>query len=89
MSTVVVASVTRPRRLLARCVRVGRGIAWIVLLAALGRPLRAGWLRAGADPFAGRGLVYGIVLVGLTIPLQIALIPLFCGRWASSTRRSP
>src|SRR6185503_13736500 len=27
--------------------------------------------------FAGRGLVYGIVLVGLTIPLQIALIPLF------------
>jgi raffinose/stachyose/melibiose transport system permease protein len=28
-------------------------------------------------PFAGRGLVYGLVLVGLTIPLQIALIPLF------------
>jgi raffinose/stachyose/melibiose transport system permease protein len=31
----------------------------------------------GRIRFAGRGLVYGIVLVGLTIPLQIALIPLF------------
>jgi raffinose/stachyose/melibiose transport system permease protein len=27
--------------------------------------------------FAGRGIVYAIVLIGLTIPLQIALIPLF------------
>jgi raffinose/stachyose/melibiose transport system permease protein len=27
--------------------------------------------------FAGRGIVYALVLVGLTIPLQIALIPLF------------
>ena len=152
MSTVVVASVTRPRRLLARRVRVGRGIAWIVLLAALGVSLAPGlymvslslmdnpqlfsgrlvpwpahpenypraWVASNIGrlywnsiyvstvsmvltvalsalagyglariPFAGRGLVYGIVLVGLTIPLQIALIPLFCGRWASSTRRSP
>jgi len=31
----------------------------------------------GRIRFAGRGIVYGIVLVGLTIPLQIALIPLF------------
>jgi raffinose/stachyose/melibiose transport system permease protein len=31
----------------------------------------------GRVRFGGRGLVYGIVLVGLTIPLQIALIPLF------------
>jgi len=31
----------------------------------------------GRIRFAGRSLVYGIVLVGLTIPLQIALIPLF------------
>ena len=31
----------------------------------------------GRIRFAGRTLVYGIVLVGLTIPLQIALIPLF------------
>src|SRR4030095_491509 len=31
----------------------------------------------GRIRFAGRGLVYGIVLIGLTIPLQIALIPLF------------
>jgi len=140
VSTVVVASVTRPRRLLARRVRVGRGIAWIVLLAALGVSLAPGlymvslslmdnpqlfsgrlvpwpahpenypraWVASNIGrlywnsiyvstvsmvltvalsalagyglariPFAGRGLVYGIVLVGLTIPLQIALIPLF------------
>lgn len=31
----------------------------------------------GRIRFAGRNLVYAIVLVGLTIPLQIALIPLF------------
>jgi len=31
----------------------------------------------GRIRFAGRGVVYGIVLAGLTIPLQIALIPLF------------
>jgi raffinose/stachyose/melibiose transport system permease protein len=31
----------------------------------------------GRIRFAGRGLAYAIVLVGLTIPLQIALIPLF------------
>jgi raffinose/stachyose/melibiose transport system permease protein len=31
----------------------------------------------GRIRFAGRGVVYGVVLVGLTIPLQIALIPLF------------
>jgi ABC-type glycerol-3-phosphate transport system permease component len=31
----------------------------------------------GRIRFAGRGVVYAIVLVGLTIPLQIALIPLF------------
>jgi ABC-type glycerol-3-phosphate transport system permease component len=31
----------------------------------------------GRIRFTGRGVVYGIVLVGLTIPLQIALIPLF------------
>src|SRR5437763_5952572 len=31
----------------------------------------------GRIRFAGRGIVYAIVLVGLTIPLQIALIPLF------------
>jgi raffinose/stachyose/melibiose transport system permease protein len=31
----------------------------------------------GRIRFAGRGLVYALVLVGLTIPLQIALIPLF------------
>jgi hypothetical protein len=31
----------------------------------------------GRIRFAGRGLVYGIVLIGLTIPLQVALIPLF------------
>ena len=31
----------------------------------------------GRIRFAGRGLVHGVVLVGLTIPLQIALIPLF------------
>jgi raffinose/stachyose/melibiose transport system permease protein len=31
----------------------------------------------GRIRFAGRGVVYGIVLIGLTIPLQIALIPLF------------
>ena len=140
MSTVAVASVTRRRRLLPRRVRVGRGIAWIVLLAALGVSLAPGlymvslslmdnpqlfsgrlvpwpahpenypraWVASNIGrlywnsiyvstvsmvltvalsalagyglariPFAGRGLVYGIVLVGLTIPLQIALIPLF------------
>jgi len=31
----------------------------------------------GRIRFAGRGVVYAIILVGLTIPLQIALIPLF------------
>jgi raffinose/stachyose/melibiose transport system permease protein len=31
----------------------------------------------GRIRFTGRGVVYGIVLIGLTIPLQIALIPLF------------
>jgi raffinose/stachyose/melibiose transport system permease protein len=31
----------------------------------------------GRIRFAGRNVVYGIVLIGLTIPLQIALIPLF------------
>jgi raffinose/stachyose/melibiose transport system permease protein len=31
----------------------------------------------GRIRFAGRGVVYSLVLVGLTIPLQIALIPLF------------
>jgi raffinose/stachyose/melibiose transport system permease protein len=31
----------------------------------------------GRIRFAGRGVVYGVVLIGLTIPLQIALIPLF------------
>jgi len=31
----------------------------------------------GRIRFAGRSIVYGVVLVGLTIPLQIALIPLF------------
>lgn len=31
----------------------------------------------GRIQFAGRSIVYGVVLVGLTIPLQIALIPLF------------
>ena len=31
----------------------------------------------GRIRFAGRGVVYALVLVGLTIPLQIALIPLF------------
>jgi len=31
----------------------------------------------GRIAFAGRGIVYALVLVGLTIPLQIALIPLF------------
>ena len=31
----------------------------------------------GRIRFAGRGIVYALVLVGLTIPLQIALIPLF------------
>jgi len=31
----------------------------------------------GRIRFAGRGIVYGVVLIGLTIPLQIALIPLF------------
>jgi raffinose/stachyose/melibiose transport system permease protein len=31
----------------------------------------------GRIRFAGRGVVYSLVLIGLTIPLQIALIPLF------------
>jgi raffinose/stachyose/melibiose transport system permease protein len=31
----------------------------------------------GRIRFAGRGVIYALVLVGLTIPLQIALIPLF------------
>jgi len=31
----------------------------------------------GRIRFAGRGIVYAVVLVGLTIPVQIALIPLF------------
>ena len=31
----------------------------------------------GRVRFAGRGAVYALILVGLTIPLQIALIPLF------------
>jgi raffinose/stachyose/melibiose transport system permease protein len=31
----------------------------------------------GRIRFAGRGVVYTVVLIGLTIPLQIALIPLF------------
>ena len=31
----------------------------------------------GRIRFAGRGVLYALVLVGLTIPLQIALIPLF------------
>jgi raffinose/stachyose/melibiose transport system permease protein len=31
----------------------------------------------GRIRFAGRGVVYTLVLIGLTIPLQIALIPLF------------
>ena len=31
----------------------------------------------GRIPFAGRGIVYALVLIGLTIPVQIALIPLF------------
>jgi len=31
----------------------------------------------GRIRFAGRGVIYGLILVGLTIPVQIALIPLF------------
>jgi raffinose/stachyose/melibiose transport system permease protein len=140
VSTVVVASVTRSRRLVGRRARVGQGIVWAVLLGALALSLAPGlymlslsfmdnpqlfsgrvvpwpphpenypraWVASnigrlywnsiyvstvsmvvtvaisalagyglGRIRFAGRGLVYGIVLVGLTIPLQIALIPLF------------
>ena len=31
----------------------------------------------GRIRFTGKPYVYGVVLIGLTIPLQIALIPLF------------
>ena len=140
MSTVVAASVTRPRRLVGQRARVGQGVVWAVLLGALALSLAPGlymvalsfmdnpqlfsgrvlpwpphpenypraWVASnigrlywnsiyvstvsmvvtvaisalagyglGRIRFAGRGVVYGIVLVGLTIPLQIALIPLF------------
>jgi len=140
VSTVVAASVTRPRRLVGQRARVGQGVVWAVLLGALALSLAPGlymvalsfmdnpqlfsgrvlpwpphpenypraWVASnigrlywnsiyvstvsmvvtvaisalagyglGRIRFAGRGVVYGIVLVGLTIPLQIALIPLF------------
>jgi raffinose/stachyose/melibiose transport system permease protein len=140
VSTVVAASVTRPRRLVGQRARVGQGVLWAVMLGALGLSLAPGlymvalsfmdnpqlfsgrvvpwpphpenypraWVASnigrlywnsiyvstvsmvvtvgisalagyglGRIRFAGRGVVYGIVLVGLTIPLQIALIPLF------------
>ena len=140
MSTVVTASVTRPRRLVGQRARVGQGVVWAVVLGALAVSLAPGlymvslsfmdnpqlfagqivawpphpenypraWVASnigrlywnsiyistvsmlvtvvisalagyglGRIRFAGRGVVYGIVLVGLTIPLQIALIPLF------------
>jgi raffinose/stachyose/melibiose transport system permease protein len=140
VSTVVAASVTRPRRLVGQRARVGQGVLWAVLLGALALSLAPGlymvalsfmdnpqlfsgrvvpwpphpenypraWVASnigrlywnsiyvstvsmvvtvgisalagyglGRIRFAGRGVVYGIVLVGLTIPLQIALIPLF------------
>ena len=140
MSTVIAASVTRPRRLVGQRARVGHGVVWAVLLGALAVSLAPGlymvslsfmdnpqlfsgrvvpwpphpenypraWVASnigrlywnsiyistvsmvvtvaisalagyglGRIRFAGRGVVYGIVLVGLTIPLQIALIPLF------------
>jgi raffinose/stachyose/melibiose transport system permease protein len=140
VSTVVAASVTRPRRLVGQRARVGQGVVWAVVLGALAVSLAPGlymvslsfmdnpqlfagqivawpphpenypraWVASnigrlywnsiyistvsmlvtvvisalagyglGRIRFAGRGVVYGIVLVGLTIPLQIALIPLF------------
>jgi raffinose/stachyose/melibiose transport system permease protein len=140
VSTVIAASVTRPRRLVGQRARVGQGVVWAVLLGALALSLAPGlymvalsfmdnpqlfsgrvvpwpphpenypraWVASnigrlygnsiyvstvsmvvtvgisalagyglGRIRFAGRGVVYGIVLVGLTIPLQIALIPLF------------
>jgi len=140
VSTVVTASVTRPRRLVGQRARVGQGVVWAVVLGALAVSLAPGlymvslsfmdnpqlfagqivawpphpenypraWVASnigrlywnsiyistvsmlvtvvisalagyglGRIRFAGRGVVYGIVLVGLTIPLQIALIPLF------------
>jgi raffinose/stachyose/melibiose transport system permease protein len=43
----------------------------------------------GRIRFAGRGLVYGIVLIGLTIPLQIALIPLFMNLRALGLLNTP
>ena len=140
MSTVAAAAVARPRGQVGRRARIGHGVAWAVLLAALAVSLAPGlymvalsfmdnpqlfagrviplpphpenypraWVASnigrlywnsiyvstvsmvvtvgisalagyglGRIRFAGRGVVYGIVLVGLTIPLQIALIPLF------------
>jgi raffinose/stachyose/melibiose transport system permease protein len=140
VSTVVAASVARPRRLRGRRARLGHGAVWTVLLGALLLSLAPGlymvslsfmdnpqlfagrivpvpphpenypraWVASnigrlywnsvyvstvsmvvtvaisalagyglGRIRFAGRAVVYGVVLVGLTIPLQIALIPLF------------
>ena len=140
MSTVAAAAVARPRGQVGRRARIGHGVAWAVLLAALAVSLAPGlymvalsfmdnpqlfagrviplpphpenypraWVASnigrlywnsiyvstvsmvvtvgisalagyglGRIRFVGRGVVYGIVLVGLTIPLQIALIPLF------------
>lgn len=39
--------------------------------------------------FAGRRLIYGFILIGLTIPLQIALIPLFINLKALNLLNTP
>jgi len=43
----------------------------------------------GRIQFAGRRFIYGLILVGLTIPLQIALIPLFINLKALNLLNTP
>jgi raffinose/stachyose/melibiose transport system permease protein len=51
-------------------------ISTVSMLLTVGISALAGY-GLGRIRFAGRAMVQGLVLVGLTIPLQIALIPLF------------
>ena len=51
-------------------------VSTVSMIVTLGLSALAGY-GLGRIRFAGRGAIYTLVLLGLTIPLQIALIPLF------------
>ncbi len=63
-------------------------VSTVSMVATLAISALAGY-GLGRIRFAGRGIVYGVVLIGLTIPLQIALIPLFMNLRALGLLNTP